>query len=179
MVRNTIDLRPRTDSVSSRPQQQADIKTGTAFMRWEALEYKPPAVPAFTVLCAGVVAIGFVVFGLFTASYFFAGFVALAYVVALLYTFKTPHRVSFSVSQEEIAVGTRKYPFSAFKSFCLFQSSGADTLCLVRQKKFAPFLFLPLGDADVPRLREILAATLPEEQQEEPASHIIARNIGF
>lgn len=148
-------------------------------LEWTAYEYAYREHGPAWFLTAGGAATLLIVIGILAKSYFFIAFVALAFVVIMLYAKRKPQKISFVLTKEGVKAGRKFYNFSDLKSFWIFEKSGAKELSLETSKTLAPFVRLPLGDTDPKKIRKILNGSLPEKEHKELVSDQIAKNLGL
>lgn len=146
---------------------------------WVAYEYtyREHAISWF--LTIGGMATLLVIIGIIARSYFFIAFVTLAFVVIVLYAKRKPQKITFALSKEGVRAGRKFYDFSGLKSFWIFEKGEEKELSLAADKTLAPFIHLPLGDADPQKIREVLSRFLPEEEHKELISDQVARGLGL
>lgn len=182
MAKRTIDLRkksfaktpessPRTSVV--RPDEISES------VRWSALEHEDRERSPYWFLGPGVVALLFIIFGVFAHSYFFIAFVVLAYGVLLIYAHRPPRQIEFLVGSEGVSVGSTLHPYSELKSFWIFDSPDHPELSVETTRLLMPYLRIPLGDTSPDRVGYAIARFLPEEEHKEFISDTIARGLGF
>lgn len=172
MTDRTIDLR-KNRSLARLP----DPRRREMAIEWSAEEYeKRDRGPYWLPMLVGA-AILLAAFGVFTQSYFFAAFVALALFTWIMYEKKGPAEVSFAVSSEGVRAGKNFFNFSELKSFWIFSSANPQELSLETDKTLNPFIRLSLKNTDPERIRAFLLNFLPEEEHKELISDQIERNL--
>jgi len=193
MVERIIDLRKqgataiKKTPISREPDQTATVsekntnvpETVHETIEWSAYEYEKRQRGPYWFLFPGIVALGFIIFGIFTKSYFFITFVALAFFVVMLYEKRAPQKISFRISMDGAQAGRKSYGFSEFKSFWIFNKPGLKELSLETNKTLFPFLRMPLAETDAEEIRRAMLHHLPEKEQVESISDQLARIFGF
>jgi len=144
-----------------------------------AYEYEKRAYGKYWYITMGVIALVLIVFSILAKSYFFLAFVVLAFTMLVVYSRREPRKISFTISAEGIFIGNRLQEFSSFKSFWIFNKQGVKELLLETGQMMQPYLHLPLGDADIKKIRKILISRLPEKEYQEPMLDQLARALGF
>lgn len=172
MANQTIDLR------AVRQKLSPEVKIPET-IAWTAHEYVKRERSRYWYCATGAVALILVVFGIINKSYFFSVFVALAFMVMVMYEKKAPRELTFVISEEGVRVGNTLRGFTDFKSFWVFEEDNIRELSLETQKTLAPFLRLPLGTQDSATIREMIRQYLPEEKHDQAPSDHIARGLGF
>lgn len=176
MVERTIDLR-RSKTETRAPVISAPIKRQV--LEWSALEFEEYHRGPYWFILMGVVALALIIFGVFTRSYFFIAFVALAFAVLTVYAKRLPREIIFTISAEGVGAGRTFLSFSEIKTFWIFDKEERKELSLETKKMLTPFLRLPLGGQNPEEIRSILADFLPEEEHKELATDKIARSLGL
>lgn len=144
---------------------------------WKAKEYDRKTRSTAWHLLIGGIATALVVVGIFSQSYFFILFVALAYAVFMMYEKKIPGEIEFSVSAEGVRTGRALHRFSELKSFWIFTDSEPQELSLETAKTLSPFLRLPLKDVDPEQIRQFLKNFLPEKEHKEFITDQIEKSL--
>lgn len=152
---------------------------GEGLFEWTAYEYIYHEHGSSWFLTTGGVAVLFIILGIFTKSYFFITFVALAFLVIVLYAKRKPQKINFAILKEGVRVGGRVYDFSGLKSFWIFEKDSEKELSLATDKTLAHFIRLPLGEADSNKVRGILSNFLSEEEHQEFISDQVAKILGL
>src|SRR3989344_7313725 len=111
---DVIDLRKKNHASSGSAAQE---RRGETSFSWKAKEYDRKNHGVWWHLFIGGTATALVVAGIFSRSYFFILFVALAYAVFMMYEKKIPGEIDFSVSAEGVRTGRVLHRFSELKSF--------------------------------------------------------------
>lgn len=198
MSKNIVDLRnlnkrentptkiPSLSSVSPGEDKPNNNKTNQGppagdkeIIRWQANEYEPKKHGQYWFLSVGVATTLLAIFGILIRSYFFVSFIALAFMVTVMYAQRKPSRVSFAISEEGIKVGRRFYGFSELKSFWVFEEKDGKDLSLETNKTLFPFVRFPLGGVETEKVRRTIGKFIPEKEHQEVITDQIARNIGF
>ncbi len=182
MVERTIDLRKKSFvRVPESAPQTSPVLPDEAYesIHWSALEHEDRERSPYWFLGPGIVALLFVIFGVFAHSYFFIAFVVLAYGVLLVYAHRPPRRIEFRVGSDGVSVGSTLHPYSELKSFWIFDSPNHRELSVETARLLMPYLRIPLGDINPDRVGHAIARFLPEEEHKELISDTIARSLGF
>ena len=169
---------PEEEKKIELPKPDKDFFAKNLF-EWTAYEYAYREHGPVWFLTAGGAATLLIVVGIIAKSYFFIAFVALAFLVIVLYAKRKPQKITFAVTKDGIGAGRKFYNFSDLKSFWIFEKGGEKELSLETKKTFAPFTRLPLGNADPKKAREILSKFLPEEEHKEFVSDQVAKGLGL
>ena len=150
-----------------------------AWYEWHAREYEPKKRETGWFVGMGALTLGLIIFGIFARSYFFIMFVALAFLVILMYAKRTPRQILFTLGPDGVRAGNKLFAYSELTSFHVFHRSDLKELSLETKKKLQPYVQFPLDDADPKEIKIILAEFLPEKDHPEFFSDKIARKIGL
>ncbi len=184
-MENLIDLRkqpelPPPHETQSRPPSTEDHHEDVeVIMRWIAPEYEIKTYTRNWFLIASGVALLFVLIAIITQSYFFLTFVALAFLVTIMYVKRTPREITFAIAKTGVYVGRNLLPWGRIKSFWIFEYPHAKELSIETDKALIPYMKLPLGSVDATELRELMKSFLPEKEHQELVADEIGRNLGF
>jgi hypothetical protein len=192
---DVIDLRNKRNGEARRvtikevPENEEEFQESTlaslsadedeSEISWAAYEYEKRAYGKYWYIKMGVIVSVLIVFSVLAKSYFFLAFVILAFTMLVVYSRREPRKISFTISAEGIFIGNRLQEFSNFKSFWIFNKQGIRELLLETGQMMQPYLHLPLGDADIKKIRKILISRLPEKEYQEPMLDQLARALGF
>ncbi len=192
--KRTIDLRnqerpaPRARPDAEDREHSIPVRTasenpkdaiGKILLAWSAHEYEHTERHPHWWLWPGGGALALAILGILIHSYFFVAFVALAFIVVVMYGRRPPHEIDFSVTREGVFVGRALHRFADIKSFCIFDAVEPSELSLEVDRITLPYLRVPLGDLHPNKIRAVLSDFLPEEQHKEFMSDHFARAIGF
>lgn len=160
--------------------EYAPEKRGETLVQWRADEYQRTEYGQYWFVKIGAAAVVLVILGIFTRSYFFIAFVALAFIVIVMYAKRPPRAVLFFIEKKGVRAGKKLYAFGDLKSFWISDThNGESELSLETTHMLQPFVRLPLGAADTQGVRRALLRALPEKEHEELFTDQIARKIGF
>lgn len=154
-------------------------KTRNALVSWSAYEYEKRERSTGWYVGAGIIASALVALGILSQNYFFIAFVALAFVMLVVYTKRPPRELEIEIFPEGIRAGKRLYEFSQIVSFWIFEKPDFKDLSLETKQTLQPYLRLPLGDADPEEIRKILSARIPEKEHADTFIDQLARVLGF
>lgn len=172
----TIDLR-RPQTQTRTPANPTHVKRQV--FEWSALEFEEHQRGPYWFIFMAVAALALIIFGVFTRSYFFIAFVALAFAVLTVYARRAPREIAFTINAGGVGMGRTFLPFSELKTFWIFDEGERKELSLETKKMLTPFMRLPLGEENPEDIRSILADFLPEEEHKELATDKIARSLGL
>lgn len=174
MTERIIDLR---NNVRERPAASTPPQLET--IEWTCKEHEAQERGPYWFLGPGAIALALIIFGVFAHSYFFIAFVALAFLVILMYAHRPPREIAFRISRDGVDAGNTHYAFTELKSFWIFENVAPKELSLETTKLLTPYLRIPLGDQKPETIGRLISRFLPEEEHKEFISDQIARSIGF
>ncbi len=176
--RRIIDLRNRNViEAEGEMKKPALTRHEEISFSWKAKEYERKFRSTSWHLAIGGLATALVVIGIFSGSYFFILFVALAYAVFMMYEKKMPAEMDFSVSGEGVKIGRSLHRFSELKSFWIFPDSEPQELSLETSRTLSPYLRLPLKKVDPEQIRQFLKNFLPEKEHKEFITDQIEKSL--
>ncbi len=185
MADNLINLRNRgrhaKEDERESPQSRDESESGGFFdeMFWEADESKKSEKQWYWY--GGIVSISFllIVIGVIARSFFFVIFIILAAALVMYYGSRRPRRVSFSLSEEGVMIGTKLHPYRDLKSFWIFDTRRRRELSLETKSNMEPFIVIPLGDNHPADVRSYLGEFLEEVEHMESVVEKFMRAIGI
>ena len=151
----------------------------SSYMSWEAPEYLHfEKTRNWTLtLFAGGLAIVTILIAM--SNYSGAIVIALAIFVVYLLGHRVPKYQDHKITPIGVEVDGRLFPFDELQSFWLLYHPPVKELILHSKKSVMPLIHLQLDYADPNKVRDILLEFLPEKEEEEPLSHIIAHVLRF
>lgn len=136
---------------------------------WKANEYAFYEKNLRWYLMGGIFIAILVGIAIWTGNYLMAVTSVLFSVIVYGYTKRRPKKIKFEILYGGINAGGVFYDFSDLKSFWIFYLDPPhDAYVSIRKKKkFAPYIQLPIGEADPARIRRELLKFIPEQKHEE------------
>lgn len=134
--------------------------------------------------------VGIITFSLATAL-FIVGNLLLSIIIVIgvgiliIHTVQKPKYLDYQISEQGIHIQKKLYSWDSLKSFCILR--GTDTeeertgarLFIVSKQSLVPLIVIPLGNAPIDEIHEVLLNVLAEEPQAEPFPDRIIRKLGF
>lgn len=187
-MQNTIDLRKNQPASArdSKPEQSPPRRETAvpeeqteALLSWTAPEFEARSystrwfavMVGFALLC--------VIAAIIAKNYFFLAFIALAFIVIVMYAKQPPRDILFAIAKEGVYIGRKVFSWKALKSFALIEKIGQNELSLETEKMLMPYIRIPLPETDTEALRTFLKKFIPESEHHESAADEIGRNLGF
>ena len=103
----------------------------------------------------------------------------------MVHTIQSPKYFDYQISEAGIRAHKKFYYWNSLESFWILEERDIEDghlgakLLLTSKKSFIPHIVIPLGDAPVDEVRQILLTVLLEEPRVEPLPDRIIRKLGF
>lgn len=174
---------PKSQSENSNLQKESEIEIRkeipSYYISWEAPEYlhfEKTRAWSLTLF-----AIGLALGAIFVAMSNYSGAVVIALAVFVVYLFghRIPKYLDHKITPIGIDIGGRIFLFDDLQSFWILYHPPVKELILRSKKTLMPLIHLQLDYADPNKIRDVLLDFLPEKEEEEPLSHIIAHLLKF
>ncbi|MBI2055960.1 MAG: hypothetical protein HYT37_01100 [Candidatus Sungbacteria bacterium] len=183
LMQNTIDLRKPTAHPSSPEEssaQEAPVPDyAEALLSWTAPEFEKRIYTARWFFVVGGFALICIIAAIITKNYFFIVFIALSFLVTMLYTRQTPRDMAFAIAKEGVYIGRKVFLWKILKSFALMGRDGRSELSLETEKLLTPYIRIPLPEINIEELRVLLKKFIPEKEHPESAADELGKNLGF
>ncbi len=127
----------------------------------------------------GIIAVSMAVTAVLFNDVLFAVFIALAFVVLMMYSKRKPHLQQIRIDDRGIEEGRVHYHYSTLDSFWVEDRYGEQKIILKSKKKTMPYIVIPIIDVDANEVRDRIRAHVPEEEHAEPVAHRIMEYLGF
>lgn len=148
-------------------------------LSWTAPEYENSPKGAEWFFAVGLIAVSLIAIGIFLRNFLFAGVVALAGFIVLLYAARRPRRLTVEVGPEGIRAGSAWYPYEELAGFWIDEESSAARLIVKRKAFFSLLTIIPIEDIHPNLVRAALKEYLKEEELREPLSQKLMEYLGF
>ncbi|MEK7503046.1 MAG: hypothetical protein AAB556_01215 [Patescibacteria group bacterium] len=136
-------------------------------LSWEAPEYIEHKKSADWYWWLSLAAVGLLIFSAYERSLLFGVFVVMGWFTIMLYSARPAEIIRVSVSEQGMALGANLYPWTNIKSFWIFEKSYKKEISFELKRAFMPFLKVPLGNMEIPKVRETLLKFIHEKEQNE------------
>lgn len=145
-----------------------DQERGPVRLAWTYPEFNQHQRGAAWYIGFAAVAIGLLVYSIFTSNYLLAIVVILFGFIMLNYHRHEPNPVNFEIRDKGIVVGSRYLPFSSLQSFWIvYQPPHIKTLYFLRRARLRNEISIPLIEANPLQVRELLENVLSEDLEKE------------
>jgi len=176
---NPLARKDATSTEDNPASEAKPLKEGEV-LEWEAYEYEHHkkdekawirkttyvAIPLAILMLLMKNVLGFVVVALGAAAF-------------LLSAFRPPQRLTYRITKDGIIIGSTFRSYKVFTSFWIFSGEQGALLSLKRDGVLGHPLAVPMDGIDPDRVREILSAYLPEEEQQPSQFDAFLRRIGY
>jgi hypothetical protein len=116
---------------------------------------------------------------LLTKDLFALGVIIVLAVIAAIAAGRKPEQIPYEVSSHGIKIGDRSYNYQTFKSFCILQEGGLNSISLLPLKRLMPRISLYYDPGDEEKIIDILSARLPYEEHKVDLVEKISRRLRF
>ena len=148
-------------------------------LEWQAYEFEQPERHHNWFYALWILAVAFVAVALILNSYLLAMFILLSGGVVHIYALKQPQLFTFTLTAENLTIGSKVYNLADFDSFWIFEREDGNFLSLEAKKVLSTHLGVPLGEIDPQKVRDLFSNILVEKEQEEPLTDLLARRLKF
>lgn len=188
MPRHVVDLKNKKRYfIISKQQQDAieesdaelDGQTPLYYVNWEAPEYLHFEKTRNWTLTLFAIGLAFLILAVTVGSYTGATLALLVTFVVYLFGHRAPRYLNYKITPLGIEADGRVFLFDELASFWIIYHPPVKELILRSKKAFMPLVHIQLEYADPNKIRDILLEFLPEKEEEEPLSHIIAHVLKF
>ena len=154
-------VQPSADETDA---QQSDT-VGAEPVRWQATEYihHDKSVGWFSVF--GLVVIVFILIAIFLIkSVTFAILVPVMAAALVVYSYRPPRVIDYTLSRQGLHINDRLYSFSEFKSFGVIRDDGEYSIMLIPTKRFRPGVTVYFPEEAGEAIVDMLGARLPMQE---------------
>lgn len=151
---------------------------GHALRNWVIAEYAQHERGRSWYIVAGLVALGLIVWAIYTVNFLFAVLVVLAAIILLVRHSEMPAQLMVSIFEDGIQVGEGFYPYQDLKSFwIIYEPPEVGSLYFDFKNSWRPRLPIPLEEENPIEVRRILLKYLEEDlnRESEPTSDALSR----
>lgn len=171
-ISSNKDMAEKSDSHQRRIQKEDFLYF------WRAREYEKKERSRNWIIICYLILLGLVVYAFFTNNLLMSILFILIGFVFYIFEKRQPEEHTFGITHEGIFAEDQIYEFSSLKNFWIFYNpNGLKELSLESDKKFLPFIEIPLGSANPLEIRKILIKFLPEEEHHKPFLHLLTKYI--
>ncbi len=147
---------------------------------WEAPEHNHTEKGGDWFFAFTIIIIASVLSAILLGNTLFALLLGIAGLTLAVSAARRPGLITYGVSVRGIRMGDEMYPFSTLVSYFIDEEDPKGPQLLIKtQRKFMPFLVLPIPNEHIDDIEEILMERLPEEHLEEPLFLKVLEIFGF
>lgn len=148
-------------------------------LSWTTVEYHSTPRGAEWFFAVGIIAAALIATGVLLRNFLFAGVIALAGIILLLYAARRPRRLAVEVGERGLRVGEAWYPPDELAGFWIDEENGAARLLVKRRAFFSLLIGLPIAGVHPNLVRAALKDFLPEIELHEPLAQKLMEYLGF
>jgi hypothetical protein len=116
---------------------------------------------------------------LLTKDLFAVGTVLVVAVIVAAAAGRKPEQIPYEVSSHGIKIGQKAYNYQTFKSFCVVNDGGLNSISLLPLKRLLPRISLYYDPGDEEKIIDILSNRLPYEEHKVDQIERISRRLRF
>lgn len=135
-------------------------------LQWQALEFEPQETSRTFYIWSSVFLILTILYALITNSPIMAITFILIGIIGFITIERNPSTLSCAISSDGVIVNRELYPFEGIESFWIASEEDDMYISLKTSGKLAPFIHVPLGEADPNEIRTLLIQSISEEKHE-------------
>lgn len=156
------------------------MNTSPRAVTWEAPEHHHLEKSGDWYWALGIITIASTLAAIFFGNILFALVLALSGGVVALMSARRPRVIPFAVTVRGLRVNDQLYPFATLESYAIDEDHPRGPQLLVKsQRLFMPLIILPIPEAYVDDVEDIVKERLPEEHLEEPFFEKLMEFAGF
>lgn len=166
-----VTLQPESvDQVSPEQQPVIDDDPDLAAndqqpVRWQAAEYIQRAKSPLWFIVFGIVFLGFMAISIFLIdSITFTILVPVMAASLLVYAYRPPRILEYTLSRQGLHINDHLYPFADFKSFGVIKDDGEYSVMLVPTKRFKPGVSVYFPEEAGEAIVDLLGVRLPMKE---------------
>lgn len=134
-----------------------EIDAGDSLFSWSTWEYPPHERSRRWYLVAGILAIFFIVYSIYTENFLFAVIILMMGVLVLVTGLRRPDRIDVHVTTLGLVIGSDFHSYKEIKDFSIiYEPPDVKLLYVDFESRLHPMVAVPLEEADPNMLREAL-----------------------
>jgi hypothetical protein len=134
-------------------------------VRWQATEYIHRDKSKIWFIVFGVVVIAFIFIAIFLIrSVTFAILVPVMAAALVVYSYRPPRIIEYTLSRQGLHINDRLYSFGEFKSFGVIRDDGEYSIMLIPIKRFRPGVTVYFPEDAGEAIVDMLGARLPMQE---------------
>ena len=154
---------------------------GQELLSWQIPEYEKHERGLKWYIIAGVLAVAFIIYGLWTSNYLFALLVVMFAAITMINHWREPVMLDFVISAEGVVIGDKFFDYDTIKHFSLIYKpkEQVKTLYLEFKSVLRPRLSIPLFNVNPVLVRQHLLKYIMEDvdRTDESNSDFISKKL--
>lgn len=161
-------------------QQSAPNAMPVDGVRWSASEFIAHDRNAswYLVLGGGAVATSAIVY-LLTRDEISSAMIVIVAILFGVFAGKRPRTLDYTVDNEGITIGPKKYPYGLFKSFSVMEEGALHALSFMPMRRFMPIISVYYSNEDEDKILQKIANFLPFEEHRQDVIDKFMHKIRF
>ena len=157
--------------------QYIEQDVGEGLLSWESWEFAPLERSRLWYIIASIIAIGVIVYAIYTANFIFAISIMMMGVITLISNFRKPRRIEIFLTNLGVVVGSEFYAYEDMKDFSIVYKPPVKNLYLDFKSVWQPMVSIPLEDINPNEVRETLLPYAFEnlEREDENLTDVLRR----
>ncbi len=145
--------------------QDAAVEDEEQPVYWQATEYIHHDKSPLWFVIFGVVVVALIAVALFVLqSITFAILIPVMAVALIVYSYRPPHPLDYTLSKQGLHVNDRLYSFSEFKGFGVIHDGGEYSVMLIPTKRFRPGVSVYFPEEAGEAIVDMLGSRLPMQE---------------
>jgi len=146
---------------------------------WQSLEYAHREHDTDWFWWLGVAVVAGVVVSILLSNVLLAILILVAGFAITLHAVRKPQILICRLTPHGLEVGNEKHSYKSLVSFWIHKSESGERLLLRSEKIFSPHIALEIPSGEKEKIKSYLAERIPEEEHEEPLSHVLIEFFKF
>ena len=105
--------------------------------------------------------------------------IVIVFGLTLKLAMREPRTLPYTIGNDSVSIGERKFPYEAFRTFSIIKDGGLDSILLHPLQRFSLSIIIYFDPKDTEAIVSALSFHLPHEEQEMSAIDRISRTLRF
>ncbi len=146
---------------------------------WEASEYVHIDKGAAWLVVFGLIVAAFLGVAIWLGAWTFAAVVLVMAVAMVIFAFRPPRVISYSLTEDGIKIGEQTFHYENFKSFGVIEDGAFFIMNLIPVKRFSPAINIYFAEDHGDQIVDIMGAHLPMQELHPDIFDNIMRRLRF
>jgi hypothetical protein len=157
--------------------QYIEQDVGEGLLGWETWEFPPQERSKLWYVIASLIAVGLIVYAVYTANYIFAIAIMMLGIITLIGNFRKPRRIEVFLTNLGVVVGSEFYAYEDLKDFSIVYKPPVKNLYLDFKSVWQPMISIPIEEMNPNEVREVLLPYAFEnlEREDENLTDVLRR----